>query len=208
MVNQYGEQWDIIGQHLDKNPKDCKELYVFFAQLDYYFDGIMNEKRGKNGKKRKRRKASLIERKYKCAHPECVRAYGSKAALKYHVKTKHNNEMLPPPGPDPVDMNNPPLMFMRPPHMMFPMPDNGMHIPMPGMPPMNGMNGMNMHFPNPFPDASMAMGENVPMNMQGMENMRMLQPIPPGVKIEDQGHHHMMNPDHNTDSLTDDNTDS
>jgi len=55
-------------------------------------------------KKRKRRKASTIDRKYKCPYPECPRAYGTEGALKYHFKSKHKDqEYLPPP---PMRMSN------------------------------------------------------------------------------------------------------
>eukprot|EP01088_Endostelium_zonatum_P014942 TRINITY_DN3465_c0_g1_i1.p1 TRINITY_DN3465_c0_g1~~TRINITY_DN3465_c0_g1_i1.p1 ORF type:complete len:362 (-),score=78.32 TRINITY_DN3465_c0_g1_i1:1054-2139(-) len=40
-------------------------------------------------KKRSRRTASEIERNYKCAVPNCLKAYGSEGALKMHVKLKH-----------------------------------------------------------------------------------------------------------------------
>jgi hypothetical protein len=40
-------------------------------------------------KKRKRRTAAEIERKYKCEMPNCTKSYGSEGALKMHVKLKH-----------------------------------------------------------------------------------------------------------------------
>eukprot|EP01130_Rhizamoeba_saxonica_P006527 TRINITY_DN2595_c0_g1_i2.p1 TRINITY_DN2595_c0_g1~~TRINITY_DN2595_c0_g1_i2.p1 ORF type:complete len:208 (-),score=11.87 TRINITY_DN2595_c0_g1_i2:78-701(-) len=40
-------------------------------------------------KKRKRRKAAEIERKFKCQVPSCRKAYGTEGALKFHMKQKH-----------------------------------------------------------------------------------------------------------------------
>ena len=40
-------------------------------------------------KKRKRRTAAEIERKYKCEMPNCTKSYGSEGALTMHVKLKH-----------------------------------------------------------------------------------------------------------------------
>ncbi len=49
-----------------------------------------SKKKCKPNKKRKRRVAAEIERKYKCkVAPNCTKAYGSEGALKMHIKLKH-----------------------------------------------------------------------------------------------------------------------
>jgi len=40
-------------------------------------------------KKRQRRKAADVERKYRCPIDDCPRAYGTEGALKFHFKKKH-----------------------------------------------------------------------------------------------------------------------
>eukprot|EP01130_Rhizamoeba_saxonica_P008067 TRINITY_DN3259_c0_g2_i1.p1 TRINITY_DN3259_c0_g2~~TRINITY_DN3259_c0_g2_i1.p1 ORF type:complete len:220 (-),score=38.33 TRINITY_DN3259_c0_g2_i1:54-713(-) len=44
-------------------------------------------------KKRVRRRASEIERKWKCTEPTCNRSYGSEGALKLHIRRKHPEEI-------------------------------------------------------------------------------------------------------------------
>jgi hypothetical protein len=43
-------------------------------------------------KRRVRKKAILIDRKWKCWVADCPRAYGTENALKFHIKTKHPQE--------------------------------------------------------------------------------------------------------------------
>jgi hypothetical protein len=105
--------WKAFGQILDKTPEDCQSLFEFFAQLDYYFEDFEPDSSGSR-KRRHRRKASMIERKFKCQYPECYRAYGTQAALKYHVKTKHGNE-----SPPPVTSEMAPSYFMMRQNMPF-----------------------------------------------------------------------------------------
>jgi len=46
------------------------------------------------GKKRHRRTAQEIERKYRCEAPSCGKAYGSEGALKMHIRLKHSEEAI------------------------------------------------------------------------------------------------------------------
>jgi len=50
-----------------------------------------------SSKKRQRRPAILIDRKYKCPAPDCPRAYGTEGALKFHIKSKHKDNNYSPP---------------------------------------------------------------------------------------------------------------
>jgi hypothetical protein len=56
---------------------------------------------GTPAKRRRRRTAAEIERKFKCEMPNCTKAYGSEGALKMHIKLKHpgvKQPALKPPG--------------------------------------------------------------------------------------------------------------
>ena len=100
-------------------------MFQFLCQLDAQLDELLDDKEGEMKKKRMRRKAHMIDRNFKCGYPGCVKAYGSqvcdfilvlmiKAALKFHVKTKHADDIVPA-DRFLTDMISP----MVPPGMMF-----------------------------------------------------------------------------------------
>jgi len=69
-------------------------------------NGLIRKSEDQTERKRKRRKAQSIDRKYKCPYNECPRAYGTEGALKYHFKTKHKDqEYIPPQQPSKVQSN-------------------------------------------------------------------------------------------------------
>jgi len=104
-VSRYGKQWEIVSSQfstivLPKSPEDCRAFYFFLAELEGELEnrGLIRKTDDPPRKKRKRRKANSIDRKYKCPYPDCPRAYGTEGALKYHFKTKHKDqEYIPPP---------------------------------------------------------------------------------------------------------------
>jgi hypothetical protein len=56
----------------------------------------MSPESEEKGKKRHRRTAQEIERKYRCEAPSCRKAYGSEGALKMHIRLKHAEGALVP----------------------------------------------------------------------------------------------------------------
>jgi hypothetical protein len=101
IVSRYGKDWNVVASNIPaKSPEDCKAFYHFLAELEGILEnkGLIKRLDDPPRKKRKRRKANTIDRKYKCPYPDCPRAYGTEGALKYHFKSKHKDqEYLPPP---------------------------------------------------------------------------------------------------------------
>jgi len=118
LVNVFGIcQWEKIGANMDKDSMECQDFYAFLMNCanrllkekhiedsgDSFDDedssplmtsnDIMLNKPSMKDKKRKRhrRKASQIERSYKCQEKHCNRCYGTEGALKMHIKIKHPN---------------------------------------------------------------------------------------------------------------------
>jgi len=104
-------QWDKIASTMNKEQVECQDIYAFLMNCANLLlqekrdekssdsddespmaraNDIMQNKPMKDKKrKRHRRKASQIERMYKCQEKHCNRSYGTEGALKMHIKIKH-----------------------------------------------------------------------------------------------------------------------
>jgi hypothetical protein len=89
--------WECIAQQLSIPADECVKWWLFLEQLR---KKISPEEKSCNGskdnsiserKKRKRRKASDIQRTFRCQYPNCVKAYGTEGALKCHMVQKHKD---------------------------------------------------------------------------------------------------------------------
>jgi len=110
LVANYGSnQWDKVALGLGniKSEMECEEFYIFImncasilierkaqpVDIQYFNpnDILKNQPSifRDNRKKRYRRKASQIDRLYKCQESHCNRSYGTEGALKMHIKIKH-----------------------------------------------------------------------------------------------------------------------
>jgi len=105
LSNQLGDNWEKISFSLRKSPDECMEIYnlmLSFAMALYEEEEAplkktkakkklikQNKPISDSKKKRQRRKASQIERLYKCREKHCNRSYGTEGALKMHLKLKH-----------------------------------------------------------------------------------------------------------------------
>jgi hypothetical protein len=108
---QHKEQWQKIAALIgtDKSAEDCEEWFVFLqeafsrlhcdpslqtATADKVYSGQAQTTTPNDDKvkrKRFRRKATQIERLYRCQEKGCNRSYGTEGALKMHLKLKHPN---------------------------------------------------------------------------------------------------------------------
>jgi len=103
-------QWEKIAANMEKDPLECQDFYTFLMNCA---SRLLKEKRDESEseeelpmmrtsndilqnkpikdkkKKRHRRKASQIDRMYKCQEKHCNRSYGTEGALKMHIKIKH-----------------------------------------------------------------------------------------------------------------------
>jgi len=110
LVQVYGLQWDRIAPQLNKDSMECQDFYTFLMNCvsrlykdrkEEFSDSdddtpmartneiVHNKPKKDRKKKRQRRKASQIERMYKCLEKHCNRSYGTEGALKMHIKIKH-----------------------------------------------------------------------------------------------------------------------
>jgi len=92
---------------MEKDILECQEFYGFLLNCTNRLRGrddseseeeapttlsndiFMNKPIKDKKKKRHRRKASQIERMFKCQEKHCNRSYGTEGALKMHIKIKH-----------------------------------------------------------------------------------------------------------------------
>jgi len=105
--------WKLIASYFpNKTSEECERWWEFLVGVDSILQEHelmskspeMPRKRSPvdhhsddNSKKRQRRPAILIDRKYKCPAPDCPRAYGTEGALKFHLKSKHKDNSYSPP---------------------------------------------------------------------------------------------------------------
>jgi hypothetical protein len=96
-----------------KNASECEAWYLFLCRLDLLVNAFKpeaqsgsqealsqsdqlsdpksNDDEDGRAKKRQRKKATAVTRKYKCPAEDCPRAYGTEGALKFHFRTKHTD---------------------------------------------------------------------------------------------------------------------
>eukprot|EP01125_Pyxidicula_operculata_P015752 TRINITY_DN5373_c0_g2_i1.p1 TRINITY_DN5373_c0_g2~~TRINITY_DN5373_c0_g2_i1.p1 ORF type:complete len:261 (+),score=31.85 TRINITY_DN5373_c0_g2_i1:300-1082(+) len=89
LINKY-ENWETVSESLgtNKTPEQCWKWFEF---LETMYSALQKRKRSKpqGESRRKRRKATQIERLYKCQEKYCKKSYGTEGALKMHLKIKH-----------------------------------------------------------------------------------------------------------------------
>eukprot|EP00029_Vermamoeba_vermiformis_P011110 TRINITY_DN6029_c0_g2_i1.p1 TRINITY_DN6029_c0_g2~~TRINITY_DN6029_c0_g2_i1.p1 ORF type:complete len:307 (-),score=28.21 TRINITY_DN6029_c0_g2_i1:2-922(-) len=96
-----------------KNASECEAWYLFLCRLDLLVNAFKpeaqsgsqdalsqsgdqlsdpksNDDEDGRAKKRQRKKATAVQRRYKCPAEDCPRAYGTEGALKFHFRSKHN----------------------------------------------------------------------------------------------------------------------
>jgi hypothetical protein len=119
----------------NKTPQDCEKWWDFLISVESILQeyGLTkaqpevrkrvipqdNSSADDASKKRQRRTANLIDRKYRCPAPDCPRAYGTEGALKFHIKSKHKDQSFSPPQRPPANSNAsssppPPPISVRP----------------------------------------------------------------------------------------------
>jgi len=90
LVSTHDTDWNTIASHLcGKTPEDCSLWFEYLDLNTKYFIKRRKHKVQQCQQPRKRRKASQIERLYKCLERICNRSYGTEGALKMHIKLKH-----------------------------------------------------------------------------------------------------------------------
>jgi len=96
----------------NKSAEDCEKWWDFILGVESLLQdhgltkspemtrkrpSVVDNSSAEDNKKRQRRPAILIDRKYKCPAPDCPRAYGTEGALKFHLKSKHKDHNYSPP---------------------------------------------------------------------------------------------------------------
>eukprot|EP01124_Arcella_intermedia_P014088 TRINITY_DN20475_c0_g1_i2.p1 TRINITY_DN20475_c0_g1~~TRINITY_DN20475_c0_g1_i2.p1 ORF type:complete len:272 (+),score=38.48 TRINITY_DN20475_c0_g1_i2:68-883(+) len=101
-VDNKEREWTQIASETTKTPEQCERWWEFLIGIESVLmdNGLIPQlkKRSKSdadeqAKKRQRRLATQIDRKYKCPIPDCPRAYGTEGALKFHYKNKHKGDL-------------------------------------------------------------------------------------------------------------------
>jgi len=104
----------------NKTPQECEKWWDFLVSVESILQeyGLTkapevrkrviqdNSSADEASKKRQRRTANLIDRKYKCPAPDCPRAYGTEGALKFHIKSKHKDQSFSPPQRPPSNSSS------------------------------------------------------------------------------------------------------
>jgi len=86
---QADPNWDTVGEQLNKPAQDCQSWYTFIVALSTNIPA--RERSRASFRKRKRRKASQINRAFPCQVPGCKKSYGTEGALKFHIQNKHKD---------------------------------------------------------------------------------------------------------------------
>jgi len=81
--------WGSVAERMNKTPQECKTWYSFLLSLSKRIPS--KERTRASLKKRRRRKASQINRAFPCQVAGCKKSYGTEGALKFHTQNKHKD---------------------------------------------------------------------------------------------------------------------